>query len=243
MQSEDGVSLIIPAYNEAKTLVSIIARCAKQSVVKQLVVVNDGSNDNTREVLSRISKYWSKNSVLTIIHHKKNLGKGAAIKTGLTKVKCKYVMVQDADLEYSPEEIVLLFKKAQKSKDGIVFGSRSHNKKKGYILAQLGNAYLDTMFNLLYGYKLTDAYTCYKLIPRRIWKESALKTEGFEIDSELISKLGLKGYKIDEVPISYSPRKFAEGKKIGWLDLIKATYVAFRIRLQTNLRFIILNLS
>lgn len=86
------------------------------------------------------------------------------------------------------------------------------------------------MLNLLYGYSLTDAYTCYKLIPRKIWIESDLKTEGFEIDSELISKLGIKGYKIEEVPISYNPRNFFEGKKVGWLDLIKDTTVAFRFR-------------
>lgn len=230
MPDSNGVSLIIPAYNEEKTISSIIERCAKQPVVKQIVVVNDGSKDDTRKILATIVKRRPKNPHLTIIHHKKNLGKGAAIKRGLTKVFSKYVMVQDADLEYSPEEIINLFKRAEKSKDGIVFGTRSYNKKKGYLLAQLGNAYLDTMFNLLYEYNLTDAYTCYKLIPRKIWLELKLKEDGFQIDSEIISKLGIKGYQIEEVPISYNPRKFDEGKKIGWQDLLKATIVAFKIR-------------
>jgi dolichol-phosphate mannosyltransferase len=231
MLTKDGISLIIPAYNEARTISLIINRCAKISAVKQIVVINDGSKDDTKKVLSKILKSWKKTSKLLITHHKKNLGKGAAIETGLKRVTGKYVMVQDADLEYFPEEITKLFNKAQKSKDGIVFGTRSHNKKKGYILAQLGNLYLETMFNLLYNYSLTDSYTCYKLLPKKIWLELNLKTKGFEIDAELISKLGTKGYKIEEVPISYNPRNFSDGKKIGWPDLIKATIVAFKIRL------------
>lgn len=230
MQSSDSVSLIIPAYNEGKTIRSIIERCSKQSVVKQIVVVNDGSKDDTRKILSSILRSPLKKTKLTVIHHKRNLGKGAAIKTGLAKVLCKYVMVQDADLEYAPEEIKYLFNKAQKSKDGIVFGSRSHNKRKGYILAQLGNAYLDTMFNILYGYSLTDTYTCYKLIPRKIWSELQLESSGFEMDAEIVSKLGKKGYIILEVPISYHPRKYSEGKKIQWVDVIKATIVALKVK-------------
>lgn len=230
MKIKSGVSLIIPALNEEKTLQTILKRCSKQPVVSQIIVVNDGSTDDTKEILTRIRRSNLLDELLTVIHHKKNLGKGAAIKSGLKKVLGKYVMVQDADLEYSPEDIIKLFNKAEKTKDGIVFGARSHYKKKGYLLAQLGNAYLDTMFNMLYGYKLTDAYTCYKLIPRKIWQKANLSENGFQIDSELISKLGLMGYEIKEVPISYNPRKYSEGKKIGWIDLIKATVVAFKIR-------------
>src|SRR3989344_8802644 len=225
---KNGVSLIIPVLNEEKTIAAIIDKCSRQPVVKQLIIVNDGSDDNTRSILNRIAK---KNPRITILHHERNLGKGAAIKTGLTKVLGKYVMVQDADLEYSPEEIKYLFNEAEKTKNGIIFGTRSHHKKKGYILAQLGNWYLNLMFNFLFGYRLTDSYTCYKLIPRTIWEKMKLRSNGFEIDAELIAKLGIWGYKITEIPISYFPRKYSEGKKIKWLDLFKATGAAIKVRL------------
>lgn len=225
-----SVSLIIPVLNEEKTLKSIVDRCSKQKIIKQLVIVNDGSTDNSKKILNSISKSLSKNPIITVIHHKQNMGKGAAIKTGLTEVLGKYVMVQDADLEYSPEEIINLFKKAERSKDGIVFGTRTRGKNKGYLLAQLGNWYLNTMFNLLFGYNLTDSYTCYKLLPKKIWHEMNLQSNGFEIDSELVAKLGVKRYKIKEVPISYNPRKYHEGKKIKWFDLIRATTAAIKIR-------------
>lgn len=229
-----GVSLIIPVMNEEKTLKYIIALCSKQKVVKQLVVVNDGSTDNTKRILNNILKTnLSKRSslALTVIHHKRNLGKGAAIKTGLKKVKGKYVMVQDADTEYSPEEIKFLYKQAEESKEGIVFGSRSMYKRKGYLLAQVGNWYLNTMFNFLFGFHLTDSYTCYKLMPRKIWQELELESNGFEIDAELLAKLGITKHHIIEVPISYNPRKYSEGKKIKWVDLIKATSAAFKVRI------------
>ncbi len=228
---QNGVSLIIPVLNEEKTLAEIINKCSKQPVVKQLVVVNDGSTDRTRSILDKISKKNSRNPLITVLHHESNLGKGAAIKTGLARVLNKYVMVQDADLEYSPDEIKYLFNEAERTEGGIVFGTRSHHRKKGYLLAQLGNWYLNVMFNFLFGYHLTDSYTCYKLIPKDIWKEIDLKSNGFEIDAELIAKLGMKNYKIGEVPITYFPRKYSEGKKINWLDLFKATGAAIRVRL------------
>lgn len=227
---KNGVSLIIPVLNEEKTLATIIAKCSIQPVVQQLVIVNDGSTDSTRSILSKISKKKHTKPIITILHHERNLGKGAAIKTGLSKVICKYVMVQDADLEYSPDEIKYLFDEAEKMGNGIVFGTRSHHKKKGYILAQLGNLYLNLMFNFLFGYNLTDSYTCYKLIPKKTWQQMDLKSNGFEIDSELVAKLCKKKYKISEIPISYFPRKYSEGKKIKWLDLFKATRVALEFR-------------
>lgn len=231
LKVEDAVSLIIPVLNEEKTIKTIIKKCSEQQEIQQLVIVNDGSTDNTKSILNEVGKRKPAKPFITVLHHEYNMGKGAAIKTGLTKVLGKYVMVQDADLEYSPNEIKYLFNEAEKIKNGIVFGTRSHHKKKGYILAQLGNWYLNVMFNMLFGYRLTDSYTCYKLIPRVIWQKMNLKSNGFEIDSELIAKLGINGYKIIEVPISYFPRKYSEGKKIKWTDLFKATWAALKIRL------------
>jgi len=138
-------------------------------------------------------------------------------------------MVQDADLEYSPEEIINLYQVAEKSKDGIVFGKRIY-KQKGYFLAKVGNLYLNLMFNTICGLKLTDAYTCYKMIPRKIWQDLKLRSTGFEIDAELIAKLGKKGYQIVEIPISYHPRKYDQGKKIRWTDAVKATTAALKVR-------------
>lgn len=234
MNIKNGVSLIIPVLNEEKTLPEIIERCANQAVVKQLVIVNDGSTDGTAKILDKLSKdqKLKAKTLLTVVHHLVNKGKGAAIKTGFQHVLGKYVMVQDADLEYFPEEIINLFTEAEKLKDGIVFGTRIHNRKKSYFLAVLGNVYLSLMFNILFKHKLTDAYTCYKLMPRKIWQQLKLEKSGFEIDSELISKLGVMGYKIKEVPISYNPRKYKEGKKIKWTDLLKATKVALEVRIK-----------
>lgn len=238
----NGVSLIIPVLNEEKTITNIIEKCSNQPVVKQLVIVNDGSKDKTADILDKINKNpkliksKSPRPQITILHHKYNMGKGAAIQTGLKHVLGKYVMVQDADLEYSPDEIKYLFYEAEKIKNGVVFGTRSHHRKKGYVLAQLGNWYLSLMFNLLFGFNLTDSYTCYKLMPRSVWLELDLKSNGFEIDAELLAKLGVKGFKVKEVPISYFPRKYSEGKKIKWLDLFKASWIALKIRLfGTNL--------
>lgn len=231
---KDGVSLIIPVLNEEKYLLTIIAKCSSQLVVQQLVIVNDGSTDGTKSILDKIKKKGNKRQLITILHHEKNIGKGAAIKTGLKKAIGRYVMVQDADLEYSPDEIRSLYNKAEKIENGIVFGTRSYHKKKGYLLAQLGNWYLNLMFNFLFCYRLTDSYTCYKLIPRAIWQKMNLQSNGFEIDAELIAKLGMKRYKINEIPISYFPRKYSEGKKIKWIDLFKATWVAVKIRIFNN---------
>lgn len=221
------ISLIIPALNEQKTIGNILKRCLSLPEIKQIIVVNDGSTDQTAKILD---KEFSKHPKITIIHHPRNMGKGAAIKNGLKKTKYKYVMIQDADLEYSPEEIKHLLKKAQQIPHQIVFGTRSKSHRKGYLLARIGNWYLNQMFNALFGVKLTDSYTCYKLIPKKIWQQVDLQSNGFEIDSELIAKLAKLGLQIEEVPISYNPRKYSEGKKIKWKDLIKATTIAFKIK-------------
>lgn len=223
------ISLIIPVYNEQNTLKKIIDQCSKQKTVKQLIIVNDGSTDKTALILNRLKNKFQ-TPKLTIINHKVNLGKGAAIRDGLKIAAGKYIMVQDADLEYSPDDIKTLYIAAENSKDKIIFGTRSQNKKKSYLLAQLGNYYLNQMFNRLFNLKLTDSYTCYKLMPREVWDKLKLYSNGFEIDAELVSKLGKKGYRVVEVPIFYNPRKYSEGKKINWLDLIRASLVSIKIK-------------
>lgn len=228
-----GVTLIVPVLNEEKTLKKIIQKCSAQKIVTQLIIVNDGSTDRTRKILDSLKVKSVGKPKITILHHQKNMGKGAAIKTGIKNALCKYIMVQDADLEYAPEEIINLFNEAKKSRDGIVFGTRTRGENKGYLLAQLGNWYLNTMFNILFGYKLTDSYTCYKLIPKKVWLETALESEGFEIDAELVAKMGVKKYIIAEIPISYNPRKYSEGKKIKWWDLVKATLAALDVRFKS----------
>lgn len=240
LRIKEAVSLIIPVLDEERTLTTIIDKCSSQPVVRQLVIINDGSKDRTKDILNKISerkhnRLKTSDPLITVLHHDVNKGKGAAIKTGLAHVLGKYVMVQDADLEYSPDEIKFLFYEAEKIKDGIVFGTRSHHKKKGYILAQLGNWYLNVMFNFLFGYHLTDSYTCYKLIPRTIWQKMNLFSNGFEIDAELIAKLGINGCKIKEIPISYFPRRYSDGKKIKWIDLFKATATALKVRFLGNI--------
>lgn len=230
MKKKSWVSVIIPVFNEEETVSVVIDRCAKQKIIKELVVINDGSTDNSKAIIDKLSKKYNKVPIYAI-NHKVNLGKGAAIKSGLKKVSSRYVIVQDADLEYFPNEIVKLAERAEKSKDHIVFGRRVFYKKRGYLLARIGNAYLKVLFFILFGCKLKDPYTCYKLIPRKIWLQLDLTANGFEIDTEIIGKLEIRKYEIVEEPISYNPRKFSEGKKVTWVDVIKATLTALSLRL------------
>lgn len=227
------LSIIVPVYNEEKTIDPVLKSLQKLKIPgwkKEIVVVNDGSTDNTFKILKKYKK--SKN--FEVINHSENKGKGAALVTALKKVSGDVLVVQDADLEYNPEEISKLLKVYEK-KGGLVLGSRNLKpKRKGYAHYVFGVWILTTLTNVLFSSKLTDVYTCYKLMSVIDAKSLKLISYGFEIEMEIIAKALNNKIIITEVPISYTPRSFSEGKKINWRDGLKGLETMLRIKYLTK---------
>jgi len=226
------VSIIIPVYNEEKTILKIIKKILKlRSINKELIVVNDGSTDNTKKLLSTFS-----NKRIRIINHNKNTGKGAAIRTAQKHITGTHVIIQDADLEYEPTDYKNLLKPFKKKNISAVYGSRVL-KKKRYKLKNFSsferifyNHVLTIISNIINGQRLTDAHTCYKVFKSDIFKSIILEENGFAFCPEITTKISNFNIEIKEVPISYSGRGYSEGKKITYLDGIRAIYALFKYK-------------
>ena len=212
------LTIIIPAFNEEKTISKILEKVIDvkiPSVKKEIIVVDDGSSDKTVFNLPKNKKY-------KLITHKKNLGKGAAIASGLKIATGDYVIIQDADLEYDPRQIELLIKPVIEKKAKVVYGTRlnrlpnlkKEEKSLRFLLHYFGNRYLSFVASILYLQWLTDIETCYKLFPVKIGKKINLKSKRFDFEPEITAKLLKRGYKILEVPISATPRDYKHGKKL-----------------------------
>lgn len=212
------LSVIIPTFNEEGTILNVLRKVLKLPETGEIIIVDDGSKDNTKSLLEKFKKD-SKDKRINLIRHKTNRGKGAAIVTGIKNCKLNYLIIQDADLEYNPKEYKNLLKSA--TPKCVVYGSRlmTHNAH-AYTRTYLGNLFITSFCNILFGTKLTDSYTCYKLIPTHIAKSLKLKSTGFEIEAEITGKLAKRKIPIIEVPISYNPRKYEEGKKIRGKDAL-----------------------
>lgn len=213
------LSVIIPVYNEEKTIREIISRVLKvnlgKKITKEIVVVDDGSTDQTWEILKELS-YKDK---IKIFAHKKNLGKGAAVRTGIKKSTGEIIIIQDADLEYSPSDYPKLLKPIIKGETQIVYGTRMGIKvKPEFYLSFLGNKLLTWFTNLLFRRNLSDVFVCYKAFRRETLKGVSLRSNGFNIEIELTAKFLKRRVKIKEVPISYQGRSWREGKKINFFD-------------------------
>lgn len=216
------LSIIIPVYNEEKTIEKIIKRvndASTPSVKKEILAVNDASSDNTRKKLEKLRPLVKD---LTVFDHKTNLGKGAAIKTGLSKATGDYIIIQDADLEYDPDDYKRLLDPILSKKAKVVYGTRLNrlpNFRKEertfrFILHYFGNRFLSLVTSLLYGQWITDMETCYKLFPRKALSKFSLESKGFSFEPEITAKLIKNGYKIYEVSIIANPRGYDEGKKL-----------------------------
>jgi glycosyltransferase involved in cell wall biosynthesis len=214
------LSIIIPAYNEASTLEAIVRRVQAVdlgSVEKEIIVVDDGSKDSTAEVLKHLPG-------IRPISHERNAGKGAALTTGFQAATGDIVIVQDADLEYDPEDYRTVIQPIVDGKSDAVMGSRFilyqpkffGKRRSPYLSHYIGNMLITTITNLLYGMRFTDYEGCYKAFRRSIITATPVEAKGFEFDNELICKLMRKGTRIVEVPIHYTPRTYAHGKKITW---------------------------
>lgn len=205
------LSIIIPVYNEGKLVASALAPIFTLPIDKEIIIVNDGSTDDTAKALHDLSLKYDFRLITQVI----NQGKGAAVKRGLAEASGNYLIVCDADNEYDPQDIFLLLSEASKHQDSktAVFGSRWLNKKNSGWHYQI-NHFLTALTNLLFGSRLTDMETCFKLIPSGALIDLRLSGRRFEIEPEMTAQLIKAGYQIKEVPISYRRRSYEEGKKI-----------------------------
>ena len=223
----------MPVYNEERTLETIVKRVfAACGDFAEVIFVDDGSRDHSLEILRRLAR--PQDTVLT----KPNGGKGSAVRMGYAQAKGRYIIVQDADLEYSPEEIPALLSFAEAHDFPAVFGSRRLKKQKQFVhfTSFVGGSLLTIVCNLLYRTHLTDQPTCYKMVRGDVLKTLPLKENDFRYDPEITVFLARRGVKIAEFPISYTPRSFAEGKKICWKDWFKWMWVFMKLRVAAKSR-------
>lgn len=214
-----SLSVIIPVLNEEKTILQVINKVLKQKNTGEIIIVDDGSTDKTPQILAKLNPPAG-GPKIKVLTHPQNRGKGAALRTAFPKVSKEYALIQDADLEYDPKQFDSLFKAA--TPKTVIYGSRILGQNRhAYTRTYLGNVMVTGVFNILFGGNLTDSYTCYKLIPKKILQSLKLDSDGFEIEAEITAKLAKKGVKIVEVPIKYNPRKYEQGKKIKAKDAIK----------------------
>lgn len=223
------ISVIIPAYNEEKTIKTVVQKVMRQNEVGEIIVVDDGSKDATAELLLPFTE--KQDQKVKFFKHTINLGKGAAIRNGLNHVTYPYLLIQDADLEYDPQENYknIISQAAPKK---VVYGTRlsSIKNKHAYLRTYLGNVFITAFCNSLYGARLTDIYTGYKLIPTEVARALELKSSGFEIEAEITAKLLKRKIKITEIPVHYTPRNYKQGKKIVFKDAIKGALTLLKIK-------------
>ena len=226
------LSIVIPAYNEATTIAYVVEQVAKVeigNVEKEIIIVNDGSTDGTRTALAELGDHWPNS--LKIVHHERNQGKGAAIRTAMAHVTGDVVITQDADLEYDPQDYAALLVPFEDPAVQVVYGSRNMraNPRSSWSF-YWGGRLLSWVANLLYGSRITDEATGYKLFRTDLLRNLNLQPTRFEFCPEVPGKLLRRGIKIHEVPISYRPRSAAEGKKIGWHDGLTAIWTLIKYR-------------
>jgi glycosyltransferase involved in cell wall biosynthesis len=215
---KDVVSVIVPVYNEAANVDELLQAIQSSPVKKEIIIVDDGSTDGTREKLQALPS----SADVTVVFHEKNYGKGAAIRTALAYARGEYVLIQDSDLEYDPQDYPKLLRPLQEGQANVVYGVRPDRPERG-LRFFLGAKLLTHLTNLLYGAGIHDEATCYKVVRRSLLAHLQLQCRRFEFCPEVTAKLCRIGEKIAEVPISYHPRSAVEGKKIrhsdGWLAI------------------------
>lgn len=223
------LSVVVPVYNEKNTIAKILDQVRAVDVEKEIIAVDDCSTDGTWEALQ---EYAGRNGI-RIFRHKVNRGKGAAVRTGLKQVQGEVVIIQDADLEYSPGDYPHLLQPILDGKVKVVYGSRFLGEHKAmYFWHKLGNNLLTFITNALYDTTLTDMETCYKVFTADIAHSLNLRSDRWGFDPEITAKILRKGYRIYEVPIAYNGREFWEGKKISWRDglTVFITLIRYRFR-------------
>jgi glycosyltransferase involved in cell wall biosynthesis len=223
------ISVVIPVYNEVSTIREIVVRVQAVDLEKEVIIVDDGSTDGTRELLQEITLSHEN---IRVLYHDRNQGKGAALRTGFEGATGDIVIIQDADLEYDPREYPVLLEPILDGRADIVYGSRflGGPHRVLFFWHYLGNKFLTLLSNALTNLNLTDMETCYKVFRREVLNDIQLKSNRFGFEPEFTAKIAKKGFRIYETSISYSGRTYAEGKKIGWKDGVKAIFAILWFR-------------
>jgi glycosyltransferase involved in cell wall biosynthesis len=224
------LSVIVPVFNERTTLVEVIRRMRTvelpDGIEREIIVIDDGSSDGTRDVLRQLG-----DSTVRVLKHDTNRGKGAAVRTGLQVASGDYVLIQDADLEYDPEDWPKMIAPVQRGRARVVYGSRFTGERRNMLfLHWVGNRVLSLVTNVLYNTTLSDMETCYKLVDRSLMLDLGLRSNRFDIEPEITAKILKRRIRIYEVPISYTGREFDEGKKITWRDGFAALWTLAKFR-------------
>jgi glycosyltransferase involved in cell wall biosynthesis len=221
------LSVVMPVYNERTTIDEIIRRTLAVPLRLQLIVVDDCSTDGTRDLLTPLQRELG----FTLVLQPQNAGKGSALRRGFQEVRGDLVVIQDADLEYSPEEFPELIELICQGRADVVYGSRFLGKHRVFMFTHyMGNRMLTMATNVLYNTMLTDMETCYKVMRSEVLRSMTLEANGFGIEPELTAKIFKRGYRVYEVPITYDGRGYDEGKKIGWRDGFVALWVLLKFR-------------
>jgi len=216
------LSIIMPVYNEKDTISEILQRVREVDLPKEIIVVDDGSTDGTREVLR--GEEGKEETI--VVYHDENQGKGAAIRTALERATGEVVIFQDADLEYDPGDYGKLLQPILEGKTRVVYGVRTLQEQDA--LRRWGNQFLTLVTNLLYGVRLQDMETCYKMVSKEVIAQFTIKSNRFDIEPEITAKILKRGYRIYEVPISYTPRR--ERKLSPWKDGLPALWALVKYR-------------
>jgi len=224
------VSVIIPCFNEKETLTKILKKVQNSKIdIKEIIIIDDHSTDGTVEILESIQ-----NPLIKIHYHTKNKGKGAALRTGFSKATGDICIVQDADLEYDPDDYPRLIKPILDDKADVVFGSRFQGgapHRVVYFWHRIGNGFLTLLSNILTDLDLSDMETCYKVFKREVIQSIRIQENRFGFEPEITAKIAKKNLRIYEVGIAYYGRTYSEGKKITWKDGIRAIYCIFKYNL------------
>jgi glycosyltransferase involved in cell wall biosynthesis len=221
------LSVVMPVYNERTTIDEIIRRVLAIPLRIELIVVDDGSKDGTRDILSALVKELN----FKLVFQPRNAGKGAALRRGFEEVTGDLVIIQDADLEYSPEEFPELIQLIVEGRADVVYGSRFLGRHRVFLFTHYaGNRLLTLITNVLYNTMLTDMETCYKVMRTEVLRSMKLESDGFGIEPELTAKIFKRHYRVYEVPITYDGRGYDEGKKITWRDGVVALWVLLKYR-------------
>jgi glycosyltransferase involved in cell wall biosynthesis len=222
------LSVIVPVFNERTTVAEVIRRirAVDLPLEREVIVIDDGSSDGTDKILNAL-----RDSTVRIVSHEANAGKGAAIRTGMQTARGDLLLIQDADLEYDPEDWPKLLDPILRGKARVVYGSRFTGERKNMLpLHWIGNRFLSLVTNILYSSTLSDMETCYKLFDRGVLEGITVESDRFDFEPEITAKVLRRGFRIYEVPISYAGREATEGKKITWRDGIGALKALIKYR-------------
>jgi glycosyltransferase involved in cell wall biosynthesis len=227
-----NLSVLIPVYNEKKTIQEIINRVDQLGLAKEIVIVDDGSKDGTRDLLRKIESNCDTRAVVRVFYHDQNMGKGAAVRTAIDHAKGEVMLIQDADLEYDPRDYPALLKPLEENIADVVYGSRFLGGPRRPILFwnMVANKILTLTTNILYNNILTDMETGYKVFRRDVVKDLVIHARGFEFEPEFTAKILKRKVRIYEVPISFNPRDYADGKKIKMRDAFIAMWTLVKFR-------------